>query len=1077
MRYTMGLDIGIASIGWAVINNEKSRIEDLGVRVFKKAEEIDGKSLNLARREARGARRRIRRRAARMRKVKELFLKYNIVTKDELAKLYTLSENDKDVWELRAEGLNKLLDEKQWARVLTSIAKRKGYQSNRKTDEEDKEVGKLSKGTLENKRILEEKGYKTIGEMFYKDEKFQSGKRNKGGEYNNTVLRSMLIDEVHELFQAQRKLKSNFASQELEKEYLDIVTFQKQYITPELLEKMLGRCTFEKEEYRAPKNSYTFERFMLLQKVNNLKINLEDGEIIELTKIQKESIVKLAYEQAEIKYSQLRKKLELPETAKFTDLNYNISKSKKDLSPEEIIKQIEDKKFVKLEGWHKIRLALKANNCAEKFEQIKQNPEMQNIIADALVRNKTDETIKKYLEDKNIDKPIIDAILNINFTKFGHLSYKAMKKIIPELENGLTYDKACEAAGYEFKGKQNQLQYKLPPLTKLDDVILNPVVLRAVTQTRKVINSIIDKYGSPTEIYIETAKDLSKSYDERKAIEAKQKENASNNEKIKEYIKDTFNFEPKPFDIVKMKLWREQGGKCMYSGKPIPAERLYEENFVQVDHIIPFSRCFDDSYQNKVLVLTDQNQRKKERTPYEYFGEDEQRWHQFEELVNVTYKFNTRKKEKLLIKKFDENKSREWIDRNINDTRYISRFMYNYITNNLKFAESDSKRKVYAINGQATAVLRHYWGIKKDREESDKHHAQDAVVIACATNKNIKKVSDYSRRKVLHINNELIDTETGEIIDAKYNTELTIKEPWPRFREEVEARMEDADNDGKLYSLIHGEFHNYDDIDLNEIKPIFVSRMPERKITGRAHKDTMRSQKFVKQGYNYTTVKKPLKDISKQEIETVINNEECKLLYLSDKAMYDDIYEKMKEFDFKAEKAFADGYRKHSKKGNSPIVRSIKVPSIGCTGVKLKNNSIAENASMVRVDVFEKDSKYYLVPIYVSDFVKKELPNKAIVAKKDENDWIEMTEDYKFKFSLYPNDLVKIKKKNEKEFLAYYNSTHRGTGAINLLAVNGEKKIEGVGVKSLEIFEKYQVDILGNVSKVKKEVRGGVKNK
>lgn len=197
-------------------------------------------------------------------------------------------------------------------------------------------------------------------------------------------------------------------------------------------------------------------------------------------------------------------------------------------------------------------------------------------------------------------------------------------------------------------------------------------------------------------------------------------------------------------------------------------------------------------------------------------------------------------------------------------------------------------------------------------------------------------------------------------------------------------------------------------------------------------------------------------------------------MYASDKAMYDDIYEKMKQADFKAEKAFCDEYRKFSKKGNSPIVRSIKVPSIGNAGVRLRNGSIAENASMVRVDVFENKDKYYLVPIYVSDFVKEKLPNKAIVGNKDEKEWIEMGEEYKFKFSLYPNDLVKIKKKNEKEFFAYYTSTHRGTGNINTLAVNGEKKIEGIGIRNLEIFEKYQVDVLGNISKIRKEKREGV---
>lgn len=1075
MKYTIGLDIGIASVGWAVINNDKSRIEDLGVRIFRKAEEPDGKALNLARREARGMRRRIRRRATRMRKTKELFVKYNLISEKELEELYVITEKSKDVWELRFLGLSELLDRKDWARVLTSIAKRRGYKSNRKTDEEDQEVGKLSKGTLENKKILEEKNYKTIGEMFYKDEKFKNNKRNKGGEYNNTVLRSMLINEVHVLFEAQRKLGSKFVNPEFEKEYLETITFQKDYITPELLEKMLGKCTFEKQEPRAPKNSYTFERFMLLQKVNNLKID-KNGEKIELQEQQRNEIIELAYNQAEIKYSQLRKKLKLPVEAKFIDLNYIPSKKQKneELSEEEIIKQCEEKKFVKLEGWHKIRTALKKYGQEQKFDLIRENPNLQNIIADALVRNKTDDSIRKYLKEAKIDDDILEAVLDINFTKFGHLSYKAMKKIIPELENGLTYDKACENVGYEFQGVKNELKYKLPPVSELDDVILNPVVLRAVSQTRKVINAIIDKYGSPKAIYIETARDLAKSAEERKRIDFKQKENEENNEKIKDYIRETFNFEPKPFDIVKMKLWREQNGKCAYSQKSIPAERLYEENFVQVDHVIPFSRCFDNSYSNKVLVLTDENQRKKEKTPYEYLGADETKWHAFEEFVNLTYKFNHRKKENLLIKNFDEKKSNDWINRNLNDTKYIARFMYSYITNNLKFADSELKRKVYTINGQATSVLRHYWGLAKNRDESDKHHAQDSVVIACATNENIKKVSDYSRRKVLHSNRDWVDKETGEILDSKYNIDITIKEPWPKFREEVEARMEDLDNNGELYALKHGEFRNYDDIDITKIKPIFISRMPERKITGRAHKDTMRSQKFIEKGYNFTIVKKPLKSITKQEIESIINNEDFRLLYMSDKAMYDDIYQKMKNAGFKADKAFAEEYRKYSKKGNSPIVRSIKVPSSGKSGVKLKNGAIAENANMVRVDVFEKENKYYLVPIYVSDFARKELPNKAIAANKDEESWIEITEEFNFQFSLYPNDLVKIKKKNEKEFYAYYTSTHRGTGAINLLSVNGEMKIDGIGARSLEIFEKYQVDVLGNISRINKEKREGV---
>lgn len=1056
MKYTIGLDIGIASVGWAVIDDEKSRIEDLGVRIFKKAEESDGKALNLARREARGTRRRIRRRAVRMQKVKELFVEYKLVSKEELETLYIIDENSIDVYELRSDGLDELLDRKEWVRVLTNIAKRRGYKSNRKTEAEDSEGGKLIIGTVNNKKLLQENGYRTVGEMLFKDEKFSNNKRNKGGQYENTVLRSMLIDEVRILFEKQREFGSKFASEKFEEKYIDVITYQKPFMTEELLNKMLGKCTLEKGEPRAPKNSYTFERFMLLQKINNISV-ITDKDDFEITDEQRKLIIEMAYNQAEVKYSQLRKVLGLSDEDRFRQLNYY--DKNKDLSEQELVKKIENTRFVKLEGWHKIRLACKENNCSDKFNLIIENPELQNIVADALVRNKDDEGIKKYLSDRNIDEDIINAVLSVNFTKFGHLSYKAMDQLIPELEKGYGYTEACYNLG--FKEDKKTLNEKLPTLSNEEQSILNPVVLRAVTQTRKVVNAIIDRYGSPTEVHIETARELAKSADERDRIDKRQKENEANNEKIKEYIRENFQIEPKPFDIVKVKLWREQGNKCVYSGMPIDANRLFEDKYVEVDHIIPFSRSFDDSYNNKVLVLAKENQDKREKTPFEYMGENQEKWHRFEEFVLLTYKYNSKKRENLLIKNFSEEKSKKWIDRNINDTRYIAKFMNDYINNNLKFADSNKKQKVFNINGPTTAALRHFWGLSKVREDSDKHHAQDAVVIACATTANIKKVAEYSKYKSLYSKED------------KYNKNIVLKEPWIKFRQEVQARMEDYDNNGELYALKHGEFRNYDDIDISTIKPIFVSRMPERKITGKAHKETMRSSKYIDKGF--TLVKKDLKSITESEIKSIINNEVYRELYLSDKKLYDDIYQKLQEYNFKADKAFKEEYRKYSKNGNSPIVRSIKVPSAGNTGVKLKNKAIAENANMVRVDVFSKNSKYYLVPIYVSDFVRQELPNKAIVQNKKEEDWIEMTDEYEFKFSLYPNDLVKIKKKNEKEVYAYYNSTDRSTAAMNLLSVGGEQKIRGIGVKSLEIFEKYEVSVLGNISKINKEKRKGVK--
>ena len=252
--------------------------------------------------------------------------------------------------------------------------------------------------------------------------------------------------------------------------------------------------------------------------------------------------------------------------------------------------------------------------------------------------------------------------------------------------------------------------------------------------------------------------------------------------------------------------------------------------------------------------------------------------------------------------------------------------------------------------------------------------------------------------------------------------------------------------------------------------------MPNRKISGQAHEETIYSVKHKEKGF--VTIKRELSRISKAEIEMIINSDDCKELYQSNKDMYDRIYDRMKLFDFKADKAFTDDFvlRRKSLKGEGPIIKSVKVPVVMKAGVEVEKG-LAANGGMVRVDVFEKNGKNYLVPIYVADMVKEKLPNRAIVANKPESDWLVIDESYNFRFSLYSNDLVVTKKKGKEIVIGYYASTHRGTGAINLIAHDNSEKYEGIGVQNLEVFDKYEVDILGNYHKVKKEIRKGGKNK
>ena len=178
MRYTLGLDIGISSIGWAVLQNtpvgEPCKIENLGVRIFEKAEQPKtGASLALPRREARSARRRLRRRRHRKERIRILLEHNGIMSMSDMRTLFDNSGFEQDVYTLRAEGLDRLLNPSEWVRVLLHLAQRRGYRSNSTAEAaKDKDTGILKAALSSNTQLMAEKGYRTAGEMFCCDSKF-----------------------------------------------------------------------------------------------------------------------------------------------------------------------------------------------------------------------------------------------------------------------------------------------------------------------------------------------------------------------------------------------------------------------------------------------------------------------------------------------------------------------------------------------------------------------------------------------------------------------------------------------------------------------------------------------------------------------------------------------------------------------------------------------------------------------------------------------------------------------------------------------------------------------------------------
>ena len=613
---------------------------------------------------------------------------------------------------------------------------------------------------------------------------------------------------------------------------------------------------------------------------------------------------------------------------------------------------------------------------------------------------------------------------------------------------------------------------------ELDD-ITNPVVRRAISQTIKVINALIREMGeSPCFVNIELARELSKNKAERSKIEKGQKENQARNDRIMERLKKEFGLlSPTGQDLIKLKLWEEQDGICPYSLKPIKIEKLFDVGYTDIDHIIPYSLSFDDTYINKVLVMSSENRQKGNRIPMQYLeGKRQDDFWLWVDNSNLS----RRKKQNLMKETLSEDDLSGFKKRNLQDTQYLSRFMMNYLKKYLALAPNTTGRKntIQAVNGAVTSYLRKRWGIQKVRENGDTHHAVDAVVISCVTAGMTKRVSEYAKYKETEFQNP----QTGEFFDVDIRTGEVINRfplPYAWFRNELLMRCSE-DPSRILHEM---PLPNYATDE--KVAPIFVSRMPNHKAKGSAHKETNR-RSIEEEGEKFTVSKVPLTELKFEngEIKNYYNPE-------SDVLLYNALKKRLAAFGGNAKKAFAVPFHKPKSDGSEgPLVKKVKLINKATLTVPVLNNTaVADNGSMVRVDVFFVEGEgYYLVPIYVADTVKKELPNKAIVAHKPYEEWKEMREE-SFIFSLYQNDLIGIKLKKAmnfslvqknstlpknitvKEGLFYYRGTNISGANISVINSDNTYTVESLGVKRIPVIEKYQVDVLGNISKVGKEKR------
>lgn len=1116
--YRLGLDVGIKSVGWCVLecdeNGEPIQINALNSRIFDAAEQPKtGASLAEPRRNARGLRRRIRRKSFRLERIRKLFSENGIELFETQDDLICLKDEYKnlDVVKLRSDALDKKLTEAEFARVLYSLARHRGFKSNKREGAKDSDEGKLLGSIRKSEEEMRESGMRTRGEQLYK-KYLMEGKpvHNKGGDYSMCVSRDILVKEIELLFEKQKEFGNNFATDENKEKYLDIFLSQRNFDEgPGKGSQYTGshdvkKCEIYRDEDVAAKGTYTSEWATIYQKINNLSI-ICGGDRRHLSNEERQIAVELVKKVDKVSYKSFRKAIKLDDDYRFSALNYsekkksdkkkNEGESKSDVVEiNDVVDSLacEDKgDFITAKNSNKIVKALNDN--------LKSDIELIDEIAEICTKYKSENLFRSAIAESKIidgrlDEETIEKLSKIDMKGYGHLSLHVLREILPYLEEGMVYSDAMQKAGHNHSEHNFEKQKYLGTKEVYDAIggVTSPVVKRALSQTVKVIDAVIRQYGSPYAINIELARDMSMSKDERDKLKKENDARAAKNEAIRENIAK-LNAMPNSTNVLKYKLYEEQDHKCAYSMETLDINHLFEDGYYEIDHIIPYSRSFDDSFNNKVLVLKRENQNKRNSTPVEYFERIGRDYDEVLAFWKAVYQKRNRKKLEFLQKK--EINESEWKNRALNDTRYASRMLANLIKDYLLFDEKskDKYGRVETVKGAITSYLRRFWGVQKIREDGDKHHAVDAAIIACVTPKTKNKIERYNQIKESRkMRNGQYVLEDGEICDSDYydkNSHLVLPYPYKEFINELDARVMDEPvlMQNKLRLLGFNE--NY----LMNAKPFVVSRMTSRKAKGCINEATVFSSKYADNKYptvcdgNNVIVKRTalanLKLDKNGEINGYFQPE-------GDVALYNALKQRLVEFDGDAKKAFATPIRKPCNSGQGNIVRTVKTYETYTGGGMLleKNKGIVKNDGMIRVDLYSKDGKYFGVPVYVADLYRGELPKRAATANKPQNEWREMDDTYTFEMSIYQDDLLRIeskkgielKKKKDVENsakatsktitddLVYFIGFNRSTASIEVEDTTGCYRRDGIGTQNIGKITKCEIDVLGNVQEIKK---------
>ena len=732
-----------------------------------------------------------------------------------------------ELWELRerAATAGRRLTLPELGRVLCHINQKRGYRHVKSDaaaivgDEGEKKKDSNS-AYLAGIRANDEKlqaEHKTVGQYFAEQLRQNQSESPTGGiSYrikDQIFSRQRYIDEYDQIMAAQRVYYPDILTDEFIRMLRDEVIFMQRPLKS--CKHLVSLCEFEKQEKVmrvqqddgkggrqlverkvkfgpkvAPKSSPLFQLCRIYEAVNNIRLTRPDGSPRDITPEERAKIVAHLQSSASLSFAALKKLLK--EKAIIADQ----LTSKRGLKGNSTRVALATALQPYPQYHHLLDMELETRMMSVQLtdEETGEVTEREvAVVTDSYVRQplyrlwhilysiEERDAMRRALitqlgmKEEDLDGGLLDQLYRLDFVKpgYGNKSAKFICKLLPQLQQGLGYSEACAAVGYRHSNSptseeitERTLLEKIPLLQRNE--LRQPLVEKILNQMINLVNALKAEYGVD-EVRVELARELKMSREERERMTRQNGQRKEANDKVAERIRQCGLYPTKP-RIQKYMLWEEAGKVCMYCGRSIEEEQCLNGDDMEVEHIIPKSVLYDDSYGNKTCACHECNQTKGNRTALEYIrakGWETKYMERINDLLKekkISYSKHQR------LRWLKEDIPSDFLERQLRLTQYISRQAMAILQQGI--------RRVSASEGGVTARLRSLWGYGKilhtlnlDRYDSmgetervsregetteelrikdwskrmdHRHHAIDALVVACTRQSYIQRLNRLS---------------------------------------------------------------------------------------------------------------------------------------------------------------------------------------------------------------------------------------------------------------------------------------------------------------------------------------------